>query len=670
MKRKIIVSNINTVFSQWSRKSYAIFLSLNKCIKIGFLSFTYGLLTMPLIAQEKKDTIEIREMVDLDEVEVIGQLNETEITRNARLTTLLSAGQISAVPATSFQDALEYSPGLDVQQRNENGIQADVSIRGGTFDQVMILLNGMNITDPQTGHHNLNLPIGINDIERIEILHGPGARLFGADAFSGAINVVTKSHSNEVFHGEVIGGNHGFIKTSASTGFACKKLKNYLSASYSKSSGYANNTDFRQFHGFYHAQADFEKQKASLQIGLNKKGFGANSFYSPKYPDQYEEILTGFGGLSLESDFQFPYRINAYWRRHYDHFILQRSNPSFYENYHRTDIVGTNATVSFKNKLGDFTIGVNAKADKIISTVLGEEMSREIPVSGADTISYLYGTTTYHLHFFAEQNVAFKKLYLSFGLMAGTSSFLDNQIKLYPGIDGAYWLTNNIKISSSVQKTLRSPTYTDLYYEDPTTLGNDGLRPEEAIGLDIGLNIYKKYWSVYSYYYHQAGDNLIAYVWQPENSYRIAQNIANVSVYGIETGFKISPPVEWFKSASIGYMYNTINKSEELVNNNLKHKITASFKYQLSSYLSVSWGVRYIQREGAYVTYNDDNGSFPLIRFKPYWLTDAKISYQWNFIRLFFNISNLFDKKYHEITNLQQPGRWMKVGFNLNINKQ
>ena len=79
---------------------------------------------------------------------------------------------IAQMPVQTVQELLNNLPGLDVRQRGGSGVQADISMRGGTFDQVLILLNGVAISDPQTGHHTLNLPIDLNMVERVEILQG------------------------------------------------------------------------------------------------------------------------------------------------------------------------------------------------------------------------------------------------------------------------------------------------------------------------------------------------------------------------------------------------------------------------------------------------------------------------------------------------------------------
>ncbi|MCK4631428.1 MAG: TonB-dependent receptor, partial [Bacteroidales bacterium] len=115
------------------------------------------------------DTVEIKEIV------VSGQRSPSIHSELNRVVTVIRKEQIRNAPVQSLQEILEYAVNIDVRQRGNFGVQADISIRGGSFEQTLILLNGIKINDPQTGHHNLNIPIDINSIERIEILEGPGS---------------------------------------------------------------------------------------------------------------------------------------------------------------------------------------------------------------------------------------------------------------------------------------------------------------------------------------------------------------------------------------------------------------------------------------------------------------------------------------------------------------
>ena len=199
------------VFSKWKRKGFSLFQTLKREVVISVLLVSY-LVSVPAISlASDKDTTEVNMQYDLEEIEVSAQRSPALYSQVARIISVIERKEIESVPAQSVQDLLEYVAGVDVRQRGAEGVQADVSVRGGTFDQTLILLNGINITDPQTGHHNLNFPVSLNQIERIEVLEGPAARIYGPNAFSGAINIVTRHPDASLVQVELTGGSHRYF---------------------------------------------------------------------------------------------------------------------------------------------------------------------------------------------------------------------------------------------------------------------------------------------------------------------------------------------------------------------------------------------------------------------------------------------------------------------------
>ena len=150
-------------FRRFDRKRYAAFRSMHKVINIGVVTASMLLFALPDTAQAQK-TIEPNRTgeeasVELEEVEVTA--SRAPIARNqaTKIVTVIPAREIATAPVTSIQDLLEYAAGIDVRQRGEGGTQADISIRGGTFDQIAVLLNGVNLSNPQTGHYSFDLPV-------------------------------------------------------------------------------------------------------------------------------------------------------------------------------------------------------------------------------------------------------------------------------------------------------------------------------------------------------------------------------------------------------------------------------------------------------------------------------------------------------------------------------
>src|SRR5581483_3074951 len=94
--------------------------------------------------------------------------------------------------STTYFDLLKLDSSLDLRQRAPNGIQGDLSIRGSSFGQILILLDGMRLNDSQSGHHNLDLPIALDALSEAQILHGAGSTFYGSDAIGGVVNFITR----------------------------------------------------------------------------------------------------------------------------------------------------------------------------------------------------------------------------------------------------------------------------------------------------------------------------------------------------------------------------------------------------------------------------------------------------------------------------------------------
>ena len=128
--------------------------------------------------------------------EVIVSANKAELNKNLTNIFVLDSIEIKNAPVQTIEDLLDFAINVDLRQRGEQGVQTDMSIRGGTFEQCLIMIDGVKINDPQTGHHSMIIPISLDHVKRIEIITGGSSRIFGNYAFSGAINIITKKKIN------------------------------------------------------------------------------------------------------------------------------------------------------------------------------------------------------------------------------------------------------------------------------------------------------------------------------------------------------------------------------------------------------------------------------------------------------------------------------------------
>ena len=296
-KRFLCIQKPALTFRKWGRKGFSIFSSMHRVVRIATLSIAYLTFAVPANADRSLlvaagDTLQPIREVAVDEVVVSAQRAPVAFSQTARIVQIIGKEELAKAPVHDLQDLLKFASDVDVRQRGNNGVQADVSIRGSSFDQVLILLNGIPLNDPQTGHHNLNLPVGFDAIDRIEILEGPSARIYGPNAFSGAINIITTQTASPSLTGRFSTGQYGFLETAAASTFRTGKLTNSISADYKSADGALANTDFKIGNLFYSGTWSLPTGKVELQSGYSDRGFGANEFYTPAYPNQYERIKT------------------------------------------------------------------------------------------------------------------------------------------------------------------------------------------------------------------------------------------------------------------------------------------------------------------------------------------------------------------------------------------
>ena len=385
-------------FRKFGRKGYSIFQSMHKTVRIGCLSVSYLLFAIPSNAERNilivgHDTISSMKDIEVEEVVVSAQRAPVAFSQVARIVKVIGKEEIQSAPVQSLQDLLRYALNVDVRQRGNLGVQADITIRGGTFDQVLILLNGININDPQTGHHSLNLPVSFDAIERIEILEGPASRIYGPNAFSGAINIITGISGKPNLKARLSGGENGYYDAGISGTFVSRKIRNFVSLDHRSSDGYMKNTDFKLTDAFYQGNLLTKAGLLEWQAGHTGRSFGANSFYTPAYPDQFEEVKTSFLSVKMETVNLIHFTPSFYWRRNQDRFELFRYPelvPSWYKshNFHLTDVFGTNLNFWFTTLLGKTAIGADFRSENILSTVLGKPLEKPVPIPGEDELTF------------------------------------------------------------------------------------------------------------------------------------------------------------------------------------------------------------------------------------------------------------------------------------------
>ncbi|MDD4921173.1 MAG: TonB-dependent receptor [Bacteroidales bacterium] len=668
-------------FRRWSRKGYAVFASLNKVVKIGMVTFSCTLVQQeyqPVFAQS--DSIRISKDVNLDEVE-ISESRLKPTSRLAREISVMDQKEIAASPVHSIDEILEQLAGVDVRQRGSDGVQADLSIRGGSFDQVMILLNGVNITDPQTGHYSLDIPVDLQQIQRIEVLQGSGARIWGPNAFSGAINLITTPNtagSSKQGQLDIGTGSFGYT-TQAASGFIQNKA--WLlggSISHKKSDGYTANTDFNLFNS--QLQAIYKSPSSGifqLQLGYQQKAFGANSFYSFSYPDQFERTRTLFSALSWEKTIgKTNWQAQIYERQHHDRFELFRNMENaaaWYtgHNYHQTDVTGGNLKAFLQSGFGKTAVGMELRNEHIFSNVLGQPMTETktdfLDKDGIFTKEK--NRTTYRL--FVDQTAFFGPCNISAGFSGNYNS--DFGTNFYGGLDGEYNISSSMKAFFNINQAVRLPTFTDLFYKSATQISNPDLSPEKSITYELGLKYILQGFKTSASMYYRNGENVIDWVKMPDSTKWESKNITALKAIGGDITAEYHFIGGFLQNIRLSYAYLHLDKKAQEYDSKyaldyLKHKISLHLEHRIwtcskTGTLNAAWNMSWQDRAGNYTDYSNNQ----LTSYRPYMMTNVRLQWNKKNIGIYTDVNNLFDAGYADFGGLIQAGRVVRAGLKLSI---
>jgi len=532
-----------------------------------------------LFSQEEK-------VEKLDEIILNSNRIEIPFNENSNSIIVISSEDIEKSTATNMVDLLQQYAGVDIRQRGIDGMQADLYIRGGSFDQTLVLIDGIKTENPQTGHHTLNMMIPIENIERIEIIKGPAARVFGQNAFTGAINIITKKSVNTQLTGELGYGSYRTDKFALTGSVNLKESSHQVHISRNTSDGYRYNTDFKNQNYFIKSKFNTKNNSIDIIGTFMERKFGANGFYaSPEAKDQYEETQSSLIGVSTgfeKNNFKIKPRI--YWKRGQDMYEYIRDKPEIYRNLHITNKVGAELNTSLDSDLGITGFGVDLAKVYIVSNNLGDHDRTMI--------------TAFLEHRFSLIN---DKLDITPGV--AVNYFSDFDFHAFPGIDVGYSINDAFKVYGNMGYTYRIPTFTDLYYNSPTSVGNEDLQPEQALSEEIGLKYRKNNLTANFAFFYRNADDLIDYVKENEEDQWQAQNLANVTTKGFEISAQYQFSIaKYAQNLNLGYTFlkDDIKKQEIAFSqyslNSIKNHVTASLDTQFLKFLRQSLAYKFVER--------------------------------------------------------------------------
>lgn len=624
---------------------------------------------------KKRDT---PQEITLKETEIVGTRAPLPADKAIRLVQVINRKEIEASSVNSVNDLLKLAAGVDVRQRGGFGIQTDIGINGGNEDQLTLLINGINISNPHTGHLTADLPVSVDDIERIEVIEGGASRVFGSQAFAGAINIVTRTEQHNNIGGHVEGGSYGTFGANAHLTTNSKSFFNRVSGGYIRSDGASQNDDFNKANAFWNSKYENHRIKINTQVGVSSMNYGANTFYGTGSDSQYEEDRRYLVALHGELKGKIRIPVHAYWNRSLDHYVWWRNNPEAYQNFHQTNVYGANANAYTSWALGKTAIGIEFRRENILSTRLGKEINEKdqyrYKVPGHSAY-YKYKDGRSNLGLYLEHNILWNKTNISFGLLANHNTSVEGGMKLYPGVDMSWRPTERIKVFASFNQSLRTPTFTDLYYNGPGLEGNSQLKSEKSTDWHIGMTYNDGYFlNAQIKGFYRQGTDIIDWIKYEDATVYTSAN-SDVDNIGAEALMDFNLSRLWgnksfLKRLTLSYCYNYKHRNHQKQSVNyvsnltfLRHKFVASLNHRIFRHLNAKWDFTLKNREGAF----DNAITGERQTYGTFGTLDLKLQWTKNIYTLYVQANNLTNHKYYDFANIQQPGIWFMSGMKINI---
>lgn len=537
----------------------------------------------------------------------------------------------STEPAfNSVADMLRQDPSVDIEARGGNGVQSDLSIRGTTFEQTLVLVNGFRVNDPETGHLNLDLPVPLESISRVDVLHGSGSTFYGSDAMGGAVNLLTNRPAATQVLLRTGFGSYGAEEQHLRADAVGRKVAEQVSGSRDVSDGFMPDRGYHENAVSSETWRGGAKDGTDILLAASDRPYGANQFYGPY--DSWERTKAWFASaqqrLGARTAASFGYL------RHTDLFVLFDGQPAIYENNH--------ATTSWEGAVrradpvpqrfaggGSFSYGLEANGDGIRSSSLGQHGRNG--GAGYANLS-LPAVGRFSASVGAREEV-----------FAGSSVFS-------PSVAVAARVKGNWRVRGAVGHGFRLPTYVDLDYSDPTTIGNPNLKPESDWSYEGGVdwthggNLRFKA-TGFRLEQHNTIDyskTSLAAKWQ-------ATNVDHLNLTGAETSLKCQ--ARWLGQVELGY--TAIRAAapptgliSEYAYNYAAQNAIFSWRRGVLGQWQTGTEVRVVQRTG--------QTAYPL------WNVEA--SRQRGSVRPYLRGLNLANTGYDEIAGVRLEGRTMMGG--------
>lgn len=538
--------------------------------------------------------------------------------------TLISREQLERLPIGSVEDALRLVPGVDVRARGPQGVQADVLIRGAGFGQTAVLVDGLRLNDAQSGHHNADFPLGLEGIDRIEVVAGAASATHGADAFGGAVHLISRTGKYAAATAAV--GSFESARVDAAAGGGPGGLSGELWGS--RSDGFMFDRDHGLGGARVSAQPGFGVRLGAAHA---RKAFGANGFYGASPSKEWTDLTMATAAFGRTHE-TWTFDARGAYRSHGDRFRWDIARPGFAENVHRTHAADVSARADRLLTGGTrMTLGAAAGGDWIDSSNLGDHQQSRGSV---------FGEAQVPLGARASLQAALRlDHYSTFGTAAS------------PLVSVSAWPGSRWRVRASAGRAFRAPTYTERFYSDPAHLASADLEAEDGWTFDAGADVYARGFVAGGTVFQRRDRNVIDWVrataidrWQTTNVHDVATS-----------GFDLHGTRHFARGfARVTYaLLDTDAPSHTLLSKYVldytRHAIGAQAVADLGRGISLAVRVDHRRRSDA----------------QRYTLADVKTSARFGRALVFIEGFNLLDEDYTEVAGVAMPGRSAAVGISV-----
>ena len=568
-------------------------------------------------------------------VVVTAAATPVELAGATRTLTVISREQIAMLPVNTVADVLRLASSVDVRARGERGIQTDFAVRGANFGQMLVLVDGVRLNDAQSGHHNGDIPVPLDAVERVEVLHGPGSSVFGADAFGGTVNVITRKGS--VPPSLLLqGGSFGLAAGRGQVAFERGSITQTISAAADRSSGFMYDREFAST--TVHARTQLGANSA-LSASFVRKAFGANNFYGGNAPSREWTNQALFA-----ADHRFDpaagwiLSAGASYRTHGDRFMFDRERPLLSDNRHRTHAaLASLAATRRVTGAATFTAGAEGGGDWIRSTNLGDHRLGRVSAF-AEWRQELGRRTQLDASLRVDR-------YSEFGSSAN------------PSVGFAWWPSSVVRVRTSAGRAFRVPTFTERFYSDPANLARAEVGPERAWAGEAGADLFlESGWVLEGTVFGRDDHDVIDWLRQtPAERWR-TYNIRDVRTRGVEAGVRRTWPEGSFVSAhftGLDVDAEAVDLLSKYVLDYAPRSFTAAAAIPLPGRVRVAPRIEYRRRSRSSGT-------------SDYALVDLRAGRRvGRLLDIFVEGTNLFDVEYQEIAGVAMPGAAMSVSVSI-----